>query len=146
MFTSLLLLLACKEEEKIEYDRFNASADALGLEVGAPEVLDPVAVDLHSSTGEIVVGYAEVDPGGGPIGTEHDMVVVVYDDYQDDVDRVSVRIESPDRGEDEYDLIQDSADEGYYKIRLESQGAEGEQRTDTLTFRLWSATVVATEE
>ena len=91
-----------------------------------------------SSTGQVEVGLARVDPGGGPIGTNHDFVVEVYDEYQDVVDRASVRLKSPGRGEDEYDLEQDSADEGVYLVTLESEGAEGEQREDLLTFRLWT--------
>jgi hypothetical protein len=55
------------------------------------------------------------------------------------VDRVSIRTRSPGRGEDEYDLIQDSADEGYYKLTITSAGTADEQREDTLTVRLWQA-------
>jgi len=71
-------------------------------------------------------------------------VIIVFDDYQDQVDRVSVRTSSPGRGEDEYDLIQDSADEGYYKLTITSAGEPDETRDDTLTFRLWQAST--TEE
>ena len=85
------------------------------------------------------MGYAWVDPSGGPIGTEHEIVVEVYDAYQDLVDRTSVRVSSPDRGDDEFDLDRDSADEGFYKIVLQTNGSDGELRTDTLTFRLWDS-------
>jgi hypothetical protein len=84
------------------------------------------------------VGLARVDPGGGPIGTSHEIVIEVFDAYQDVVDRASVRTSSPGRGEDEYDLDQDSADEGVYLITLESEGDLDELREDTLTFRLWT--------
>jgi len=140
--TFLLLaasLLACKKDEVITYDQVNATDDQVEVQVGVPEELDPVTTDLHSSTGEVVIGTAEVRPGGGPIGTEHEILVIVTDDYQDLVDRVSVRTESASRGEDEYDLDQDSADEGYYKTTLVTRGSEGEVRTDMLTFRLWDA-------
>lgn len=141
MLTLLLAvsLLACKKDEEITYDQFNASDDQVEVQVGVEEELDPVSTDLHSSTRELVIGWAEVRPGGGPIGTSHEIVVVIDDEYQNLVDRVSVRTDSPDRGEDEYDLDQDSADEGYYKTALVTRGAEGEVRTDVLTFRLWDA-------
>ena len=84
-----------------------------------------------------MVGTATVDPQGAPCGTEHTIVVIVADEYEDQVDRVTVVTNSPDRGTDEYELVQDSADEGYYKLSLQSTGEPGEEREDTLTFRLY---------
>src|SRR4030095_1122403 len=92
---------------------------------------------LYSSTALVTVGSAKVDPGGGPIGTEHDIVVIVEDAYENVVDRVSVRTDAAERGEDEYDLDPDSADEGFYKLTLVSVGEPDEIRTDTFTIRLW---------
>jgi hypothetical protein len=140
----LLLLLACNKDGEFEYVQFNAKDDSLTIAVGAPEELPAVSSELHSSTGEVVVGTVEISPGGGPIGTTHDIVVIVDNENEDQVDRVTVRTDSPGRGEDEYKLTQDSADEGYYKMQLVSVGAEGEQRDDVLTIRLWQAKLVDT--
>lgn len=135
---SCLWLAGCKEDPTVKYDQYNASGDSLTLEVGIEDVLDPIEVPLMSSTGQVEVGLARVDPGGGPIGTNHEIVIEVYDAYEDVVDRASVRLQAPGRGADEYDLEQDSADEGVYLVTLESVGSEGEVRDDTLTFRLWT--------
>lgn len=134
-----LLLCACKKEEEITYTQINGTDDSLTVEVGVDELLDRAEIALTSSTGQVEVGSAFVDPAGGPIGTEHEIVVEVYDAYEDLVDRASVRVSAEGRGDDEYDLDRDSADEGFYKIVLETNGAEGEVRTDTLTFRLWDS-------
>mgnify|MGYP000397715122 CR=1 FL=1 len=133
-----MALVGCNKDNEIQYDQYNDTNDSLTIEVGIDEVLDPVEIGLMSSTGQVEVGLARVEPGGGPIGTNHDIVIEVYDAYQDVVDRASVRLKSPQRGVDERDLEQDSADEGVYLVTLESVGDEGEQRVDTLTFRLWT--------
>lgn len=133
----LLLLLACQREEEVTYSQFNGPDDSLIIQVGIDELLDPISVDLSSSTGEVVVGDATVDPGGGPLGTDHAVVVEVYNDWEHIVDRVSVRLDSGDRGEDEFELEQDSADEGVWKTTIRSTGSEGEVREDTLTVRCW---------
>lgn len=132
-----LALGACDEDDETSYVQFNADDDALSIDVGAAELGEPTTIDLHSTTGEVVIGTASVDPSAGPIGTEHTLIVQISDNYENLVDRVSVRTDSGDRGEDEYDFISDSADEGLYKRILVSVGAEGEQRTDTLTIRVW---------
>ncbi len=134
----LLSAVACNKDEGIQYDQYNSTNDTMSLQVGTDVLLDPIEIPLMSSTGQVEVGLARVDPGGGPIGTNHDFVVEVYDEYQDVVDRASVRLSSQRRGADEYDLEQDSADEGVYLITLESEGSEGEVREDMLTFRLWT--------
>ena len=141
---SFLCAFACNKDEGIQYDQYNATDDTMALQVGTPDLLDSVEIPLMSSTGQVEVGLARVDPGGGPIGTNHDFIIEVYDEFQDVVDRASVRLQSPGRGQDEYDLEQDSADEGVYLVTLESEGSEGEQREDLLTFRLW--TISETQE
>jgi hypothetical protein len=133
----VLVALGCNKKEEVTYEQFNAEDDTVDIEVGVEKALPAVTTELHSTTGEVIVGTAEVDPGGGPIGTEHEIVVIVVDDYEEIVDRVTVRTYSPDRGKDEYELEPDSADEGYYKKTLVSVGQDDEVRTDTLTFRLW---------
>ncbi len=140
-----LLFMACKGDDEVEYTQFNVDDDEVVISVGEPEVLDPVSTVIRSTTGEVEIGSAVVSPGGGPIGTDHEVVIIVFDDYQDQVDRVSVRTQSPGRGEDEYDLIQDSADEGYYKLTITSAGEPDEKRDDTLTFRLWQASTTEEE-
>jgi hypothetical protein len=132
--------VACETTEETSYDQYNAEDDTVTITIGGEELLAPVETVLHSSTGEIEVGVASVDPGGGPVGTKHAVIVEVYSDYANDIDRVSVRTDSgKDRGEDEFDLDADSASEGLWKIEIVSAGEDGESREDTLTFRLWQA-------
>ena len=129
--------VGCNKKDEVTYTQFNALDEVLEVDVGAAKTQPERSIVLHSSTGEVTVGSASVDPGGGPIGTEHEIVVIVEDAYENLVDRVSVRTDSASRGEDEYDLEPDSADEGFYKTILVSVGEPDEVRTDTLTFRLW---------
>jgi hypothetical protein len=129
--------LSCGDEDTVSYVRFNGDDDVVTISVGVEDLLDDVTIDLHSTTGEVVIGSATVSPGGGPVGTTHDVVVVIADDYEEKVDRVSVRVDSGDRGEDEYDLERDSADEGYYKLSMVSVGDDGEVREDTFTIKVW---------
>lgn len=139
---SLLLLSAllagCGDgEEDSLYEQFNSDNDVLEVEVGVDEELDARSIELFSTTGEISVGQATVTPGGVAAGGIIRLVVVVDDEYEHIVDRVSVRVSSGDRGEDEYDLQADSADEGLYVRELQAVADDGEQRTDTFTVRLW---------
>ena len=140
---SLLALVivsaACSEAVETSYEQFNAGDDALSIEVGVADVLDPVSIELWSNTGEVTVGAAEATPGGGPAGTLHEIVVTVSDDYKDVIDRVTIRTDSGERGEDEYDLTRDYADEGIFKLELQSVADDDEIRTDTFTVRLWDA-------
>ncbi len=131
----LLALAACSDE--IEYEQFNAEDDVLEVQVTAKEILPDASIDLHSSTGEVVLGSATVSPGGAPAGTLHSLVVEVIDAYENVVDRASVVIESDGYAERSLDLVRDSADEGIYKIELISQGEPGEERTDRFTIQLW---------
>lgn len=133
----LAVLLACASDEEVIYTQFNADTDLLTIQVGTTDVLDPSSISLYSTTGTVEIGTATADPGGGPIGTEHTLTVEVYDDWENDISRVSVRTDSGDRGEDEYDLEADSADEGLFQIVLVSVGDEGESREDTFTIRVW---------
>ncbi len=139
-------LTACNGDAESEWLQWNATDDFVEIEVGIDDVLPEVEVPLRSSTGEVEVGVARVDPAGGPIGTLHAVVVIVYDDYADVVDRASVRTDSGSRGEDEYDLERDSAEEGVYKLTVESDGVPPEVRSDTFTFRLWDEVIAAEDE
>jgi hypothetical protein len=133
----LAVLLACSEGDEVTYTQFNSDTDQLTIQVGTEELLDPVTISLYSTTGTVEIGSATADPGGGPIGTRHTLTVEVFDDWENDVSRVSVRTDSGDRGEDEYDLEGDSADEGLFQLELSSVGDEGETREDTFTIRVW---------
>ena len=139
-------LAACAGEQEAEWQQWNASDDRITVDVGVDDVLDAAEVPLRSSTGEVDVGIARVDPAGGPIGTLHDIVIIVDDEYADVVDRASVRTDSGDRGQDEYDLERDSAEEGVYKLTIVSDGITGEVREDVFTFRLWDEVTAAEEE
>jgi hypothetical protein len=142
----LAVLLACTESDEVTYAQFNAETDQISIQVGSGEVLEATSVSLFSTTGTVEIGTATADPGGGPIGTEHTLTVEVYDDWENDVSRVSVRTDSGDRGEDEYDLEADSADEGLFQIVLVSVGDEGESREDTFTIRVWENDSTDTED
>jgi len=122
----------------VEWGRFNASTDELqvGLISDGPQgpAVDTV---LHSTTGAVDVGTANVDPGTGPLGTRHLVSVHVADEWMDVVDRVSVWIDAGPRGREEFELVRDSADHGYWQLEVESSGEPGESRTDTFSVRLW---------
>lgn len=145
---TLPLVVACSGDDEISYQQFNSNNDLISVEVGVAELLPAVAEDVTSSTGEVVIGSVTVDPGGGPVGTNHNLVVIIDDDWEAQVDRVSVLpypLDVEDAGSFEYDLEQDSADEGYYKTILESVGDEGEVRTDTFLVRVWQVESVGTD-
>ena len=126
------------------YELFNCEDDASLIYIGTEDVISDEACDgidaitLLSSSCEIDVGAASITPCGGPIGTEHEIVVAINTLYIDQVDRVSVRINSVDRGTEEYDLDADAADNRLYKMSLFSVGRADEQRADTIEFRLWA--------
>lgn len=147
LIASLALILACVEDDEASYVRYNDDGNAVDVEVGVEtryvtdedgnEVAETVSTALTSSTGAVEIGVGTVDPSAGPIGTIHTITVEVYDAYADDVDRVTVRTDSGERGEDEYDLERDSTGTGWWVYELASAGEEGEVRTDTLTFLLY---------
>lgn len=151
---SLALLLACTESEETEYTLYNGEADEVQVEVGVPtryvadaegnEVAETVSTVLTSSTGAVEIGTGTVDPSAGPVGSLHRVVVQVADEYAADVDRVTVRTDSGDRGDDVYELERDSAGEGWWVFELESVGEADEVRTDTFTFLLHQ--IVPSEE
>lgn len=140
----VLGVVACAGDDEVTWTQYNAGDETVTVGVGAEEVAAPVSVPLNSNTGEVSVGTGTVDPGSGPIGTVHNVIVTVLEAYKDDVDRASVRIDSGDRGVDEYNLTADSTGEGIWVYSLESVGEAGETREDAFTFRLWSQD--ATEE
>ncbi|MCO4747750.1 MAG: hypothetical protein KC912_23340 [Proteobacteria bacterium] len=106
------------------------------------EAGEAVTIDLHSTTGAVLIGSAVLDPGSGPVGTEHSLIVDVGDAWQEDVGRVAVSADSGDRGVELFELRQDSADHGVWVLTLTSSGVEGEARTDQLTVRLFQEQLV----
>jgi len=142
---------ACNNDDEIDWVQFNTEGDTLLVAVGAEEPVEqssrcrdePFLCDglegcicLRSSLQANDVGLATIDPTYGPVGTRHVLEVEVLDDFQDIVQRVTV-LASGERGEEELELRQDSADAGNWAVTLESLGAPGEERTDTLEVRLY---------
>ncbi len=148
----LLLVSGCGDEEKTEYDLFNCEEDTTLIYVGIDEIWEanagcPEGVDtitLRSSSCELAtneegleVGRVDISPCGGPVGTEHQVVVQINPIYKEEVDRASVKIDSGARGVEEYEMDPDSADEGLYKLTLISVGSEDELRNDVIQIKLW---------
>jgi hypothetical protein len=132
-----LLLAGCDGGDDTSWARFNAD-DTVQVEVTASEDLgEAVSADLHSTTGARVVGSVVVDPGSGPVGTDHEVTVEVLDEWEDEVGRVTVRTDAGERGVEDHELWRDSADHGLWVRTLTSVGVEGEERTDTFSVRLW---------
>lgn len=157
-----LLVAGCNKDE-IVWVQFNEDGQSLQIEVGPPitpcaleqtptaiATIDPACqIELKSNLGLTPVGTATIDPLAGPVGTEHQVSVIVFDEFESLVGRATVVVETeavsdldddgePDsRGEGEFDLERDSADVGAYALMLQSLGAEGEERTDTFTIRLY---------
>lgn len=138
LLLGLSLIAACDGgDEETLYEQFNSKDDTLQVEVGVTERLEARETELYSNTGQTFIGLASVDSGGVPAGEIIRLVVEVDDAYEHIVDRVTVRVDSGERGEDEYEMEADLADEGLYVLELQAVADEGEQRTDTFTLRLW---------
>lgn len=123
--------------------RFNHDDDVIAVEIRPGEFGEPVSTELTSSTGEATVGTVRVEPGAGPVGTEHLVVVNVLDEFEDRVQRVDMIAESGDRGEQEFSMERDSADLGIWVLDLTSYGVDQEERIDLLRFSLWEISAVA---
>lgn len=141
---ALLAAVAGCDKNAEEWSRFNATTDVLEIQVGA-EVGDPVTIELHSTTGSNVVGEATVTPGSGPVGTDHEVTVLVADEYEAVIERVSVQSDAGDRGVEVHELVQDSAEHGLWWRILTSVGEEGETRTDTFEVQLWEPVAESAE-
>jgi len=138
LFGICLLGLGCGEETEENYTQFNATTDTLTVSI-APDADDTTTqIELRSSTGQVVVGTAVLTPGGGPVGTEHQLVVEVADTWQGQVEEVVISLDSGERGIDEFLLKRDSADPGYHQIDLISVGEEDEVREDIITVQLFA--------
>ena len=138
LFGICLLGLACGDEEDSNYTQFNALDDAISVEVGTTELGTEQIIELHSSTGQVVIGSATLSPGSGPVGTEHQLVVIVDNTWEAQVGQVRLEVDSGERGLEDFILNRDSADPGYHIIDIVSVGEENETRTDTFTIQLMS--------
>lgn len=153
LFTAAALVAsACNNDEAIDWVQFNAAGDTLLVGVGTDgpvgqssrcddAEVDPCAgiegcICLRSSLEAHVVGTAVLDPPFGPVGTIHTLAVEVDESFELIVGRVDV-LATGERGEDTVTLRQDSADAGSWRVELESLGASGETRTDSLEVRLY---------
>jgi uncharacterized iron-regulated membrane protein len=133
-----LAVVGCQGEKEPELIQFNNKTDVLQIDVVDKDVFgDPEEIELLSNTSTVVVGVATVDPGSAPVGTDHQLIVQVDDTWQDVVTLVTVVAAADNRGKEEYELRQDSADHGVWVVTLTSIGDEGETRTDEMTIRLW---------
>lgn len=138
---ALLLCLApaCNEDETLGLVRFNNPADTLTVQVtAAGDVGEPIETNLRSNTGSVIVGMATIDPGSGPVGTDHQVQVWVEPDYQDRVIRSRV-VATGERGEQIHPMQRDSAEPRLWQLQLRSYGSEGEVRSDTFAIELWRA-------
>lgn len=155
LVAALTAVLGCKGDEEVVWGQFNEEGEVLRVGVGSEDDADLGTAEncldfdtpcveggcicLHSSTGRVQVGEAYVLPPFGPVGTEHQLVVLVHDDYELDVQRVTVDADAgPVRGVESFELEQDSADDGTWEVVLESLGrTTGEVRLDRFTVQLW---------
>ena len=140
-----LWLCACDKTEDSIWVQFNATNDDMTVWVGDVPPEPSVAcgherscTDLHSSIEGAVIGSADVEPNWGPVGTAHSVLVVVEDEWEDLVDRVTIAIDS-ERETGEFELDRDPANPGAWGLSLESMGRTDEVRVDTWVVRLWQA-------
>lgn len=147
LFGICLLTLGCGEEEDDGLSLFNAPDDIFEVYVGTAEMGVDLTIDIHSSTGQVIVGTATISPDAGPIGTEHELVVIVEDTWEAQVERVRLTVDSGDRGIESFWMTRDSADPGYHTISIISVGDEDESRTDLFTIELMANdTVTSTSD
>lgn len=144
LFGICLLGLACGDDEESNLTQFNALDDIFKIEVGPPEVGTDQTIELHSSTGQVVIGSATISPGSGPVGTEHQLVVIVDNTWEGQVEQVRLEVDSGERGIEDFILSRDSADPGYHILDVVSVGEENETRTDTFTIQLMSGDETST--
>lgn len=131
----LAMLAACNGNGDIIWRQFNNEADTLTIEI-VGDVGPVVMSEITSNTGEVIIGTAIVDPGSGPVGTAHRLVLEIDDEWQERIGRATIT-STGERGEEEYDLRQDAADHGVFDLTLTSLGEPGEIRTDTWIMTLW---------
>ncbi len=143
-------LLACGDDELVP-ELFNADDQDITVLV-QPECTDeelaPASLTLLSNVAKREIGIASVSPGCGPVGTDHDIVVEVFDDWQELVDEARVVAipeavsdldgdgERDARDRATYTLERDLSDIGLFALELRSLGAADEAREDRWRIRL----------
>ena len=130
-------LVACQKDEG-SWLPFNWDSDVLTLEVtSSGEPGEALTADLHSTTNTTIVGDVRIEPGSGPVGTEHTVIVTAFPEYEERVDKVEIEVSSELRGELVLPMVQDSAELYRFVLSITSYGVEGEARSDLLTFRMY---------
>ena len=139
MISGLLVagLVACGGSKNDDV-RFNADDQVTIEVVVGTELGDDVTTELHSTTGTVTVGTGTVSPGSGPVGTVHTVTIRVDADFAEEVSAAGVVTDAGDRGVEEVSLLQDSADHGLWWREVTSVGVDGEERSDTFTFTLYT--------
>lgn len=145
-----LVAAGCSPDEA-EWVAFNAPNDEVEVSiepVGSPAG-DLLLFDLRSNTGAVLIGQASVDPGSGPVGTEHRLQVFVDELYMARVTRGEVEVEGS-RGAQVFPMRRDSASLGAWDVTVQSLGAADEDRVDVFRVRLYesvdTASVVDTSD
>ena len=146
MFGWIFLSLCGCEETAEDPNQFNAQDESLEVIVGISDIQEDVSRTLYSTTGLVDIATASITPGGGPVGTIHQIQVQVFEEYMEEVQEVRIAIDSGERGAQEYTLVPDSAQPSLFVLELESMGGEEEERTDDFLFSLWDLPEQNTEE
>jgi hypothetical protein len=135
---AVFLGLGCTSGSSTTWVQFDGDDDQLEVAIG-PDVLSAVSVDIRSTTGAALVAAAAVDPGGGPVGTVHRVVVTVLGEFADEIGKVELLTDAGDRGAETIGLTQDSARSDLWVREVVSVGDDGEVRADTFSFALYVA-------
>lgn len=136
-WAAVLLLAACKKDEGTLV-AFNWEGDVVTLEVTASdEPGEALTADLHSTTNTAIIGDVRIEPGSGPVGTDHLVIVTVDPEYEDRVDVAEIEVISEQRGTVTLPMVRDSAELYRFVLSITSYGVEGEERSDELAFRLY---------
>jgi hypothetical protein len=134
-------LLGCNKDE-VEWERVNGNGDTILVLVtpGTDALGDVITIDLTPVIDrDNTLGTATVDPASGPVGTEHDLTVEVSEDFEELVQRVTVKVSAEGRGAEEWELQRDPAFIGTWGITVQSLGGPDEKdRDDEFNVRLWS--------
>lgn len=146
MFGWILLSFCGCEETAEDPNQFNAQDESLEVIVGITDIQEETSRTLYSTTGLVEVATASISPGGGPVGTVHQIQVQIFEEYMEDVQEVRIDVDSGERGTQQYTLIPDSAQPNLFVLDLESMGGEEEEREDIFLFSLWDLPEPQTNE
>ncbi len=135
------ILVACGNDE-IEWERVNGNGASIDVHVTdqdlAADFLLTGIQDIPAKRADAPLGEWIVTPEWGPVGTEHEVAVTVYEDHEELVQKVTVIMKSA-RGRSEWELERDPAFIGSWGLVFESLGAADEKsRVDTFELRLWT--------